>query len=100
MRRSLAAVICTAGVAVASLAATGTAAGAPPDTPKDTGCPNGYQLKTKEFVLSQAKLGFEGAIEAADKNNDNMLCYKLLPGPIPLFEPTFLYEDNNITNRS
>ncbi|MCA1708011.1 MAG: hypothetical protein LC808_33950 [Actinobacteria bacterium] len=92
MRRRLAAIIFTAGVAVASLVAAGTAAGAP----ADTGCPSGFQLQPLRFVLSQATSGFEKAIRAADENNDKYLCYKPLPEPIPLFEPTFLYEDNNV----
>ncbi len=32
---------------------------------------------------------------AADVNGDDTLCVKLLPEPIPLFEPTFLYYDND-----
>lgn len=34
------------------------------------------------------------AIIAADKNRDELLCFKLLPEPISLFEPTFLFDDN------
>ena len=32
---------------------------------------------------------------AEDVNLDGLLCVLLLPEPIPLFEPTFLYYDND-----
>ena len=50
---------------------------------------------TVDEVLEIATPGFEDAIEAEDANGDDLLCVKLLPEPIPLFEPTFLYYDNN-----
>jgi hypothetical protein len=68
------------------------ATAAPPDR---RGCPSAYELMTVEAVLEIATPGFEGAIEAEDKNDDDRLCVKLLPEAIPLFEPTFLYFDNN-----
>ena len=98
MNRPISILVCAAGFAFTSLATTGTAMGA---TPKDTGCPNGFQSQPLSYVLSQATPGFEGAINAADAkgNGDGTLCYKLLPDAIPLFQPTFLYEDNNITRK-
>jgi hypothetical protein len=89
-RRSLAAFLCTVAVA-ASVAVAGPAAAAPPPR---TGCPGGYDLVTLDFVLERAAPGFEDAIIAADENRDEFLCFKLLPEPIPLFEPTFLFDDN------
>jgi len=62
--------------------------------PAGRSCPSGYELVSLNFVLKQAAEGFKPAIRAADENGDKQLCYKLLPGPIPLFEPTFLYDDN------
>jgi hypothetical protein len=96
-RRSLAVFICTVAVA-ASVAVAGPAAAA---TPPATGCPAGFELTPVEDVLAVATPGFEEAIVAADENGngDGLLCFKLLPEPIPLFEPTFLYEDNNVANR-
>jgi hypothetical protein len=63
--------------------------------PSGHGCQRGFELKTLDYVLSQATPGFEDAIRAYDVNGDELLCYKLLPSAIPLFEPTFLYDDNN-----
>jgi len=59
------------------------------------GCQQGFDLVSLRYVLSQATPGFEDAIRAYDVNGDRFLCYKLLPSAIPLFEPTFLYDDNN-----
>jgi hypothetical protein len=64
--------------------------------PTRDGCQRGFELKSLDYVLSQAAEGFEGAITDADANKDNLLCYKLLPDAIPLFDPTFLYDDNNL----
>ena len=50
---------------------------------------------TVDEVLAIATPGFEEAIDAEDANDDDLLCVKLLPEPIPSFEPTFLYYDNN-----
>jgi hypothetical protein len=83
--------LCAVGVAFMTASTVGTAEAAPPTK---TGCPSGYELQSLRFVLSQATKGFEGAIRAADENGDRQLCYKPLPEPIPLFEPTFLYDDN------
>jgi hypothetical protein len=63
--------------------------------PDNRGCPAAYQVMTVDEVLEIATPGFEDAIEAEDANGDDLLCVKLLPEPIPLFEPTFLYYDNN-----
>jgi hypothetical protein len=63
--------------------------------PDKRGCPSSYELMTVVEVLEIATPGFEDAIEAEDTNDDDMLCVKLLPEAIPLFEPTFLYFDNN-----
>ena len=81
---------CAASAAVMALVSAGAAEAAP----TGSSCPSGYQLVSLNFVLKQAAEGFRPAIRAADENGDKQLCYKLLPGPIPLFEPTFLYEDN------
>jgi hypothetical protein len=88
-----AASFCAIGVAFMTAGTAGTAAAAPPTK---NSCPSGYELKSLRFVLSQATQGFEGAIRTADENRDRLLCYKPLPEPIPLFEPTFLYEDNAV----
>ncbi len=31
-------------------------------------------------------------------NDDGLLCFKLLPDAIPLFDPTFLFDDNKFPN--
>ena len=90
MNRPISILLCAAGVAFASLATTGTAMGAP----NDTGCPSGYDAEPLSFVLKNAAQGFNTTIREADANGDHVLCYKLLPDAIPLFDPTFLYEDN------
>ena len=59
------------------------------------GCQQGFDLVSLRYVLSQATAGFEDDILAMDANRDKLLCYKLLPSTIPLFEPTFLYYDND-----
>lgn len=92
LNRTIAVVIATGAAVVVATPANATPKGA-------TGCPGGYQVKSVSFVLSQAAPGFEGAIVAADENGDQKLCYKLLPGPIPLYEPTFLFDDNNVPVR-
>ena len=63
--------------------------------PDNRGCPSAFEVMTVDEVLAIATPGFEEAIEAEDANDDDLLCVKLLPEPIPLFEPTFLYYDNN-----
>jgi hypothetical protein len=63
--------------------------------PSGHGCQRGFDLVTLDYVLSQATPGFEDAIRAYDVNKDDHLCFKLLPSAIPLFEPTFLYDDND-----
>ncbi|MDR6413710.1 hypothetical protein [Pseudarthrobacter sulfonivorans] len=50
-------------------------------------------------VLTYATPGFEEAIEAEDRNNDDRLCFKLLPPAVPLFDPTFFYQDNEFPVR-
>jgi hypothetical protein len=62
--------------------------------PSGHGCQQGFDLVSVSYVLSQATPGFELAIQGEDVNRDNLLCYKLLPSAVPLFEPTFLYYDN------
>jgi hypothetical protein len=47
-----------------------------------------------DYVLSQATPGFEGAIQAEDANKDDLLCFKVLPSAVPLFDSMFLYYDN------
>ena len=59
------------------------------------GCQQGFDLVSLRYVLSQATAGSEDDIRAMDANRDKLLCYKLLPTAIPLFEPTFLYYDND-----
>ena len=59
-----------------------------------------FDLVTVDAVLDIAAPGFEDAIRAEDRNNDNQLCLLLLPGPIPLFEPTFLFYDNRVPTPS
>jgi hypothetical protein len=80
--------ISTLGIALGSVGAAGSAAAAPPP------CPGGFELRTEAEVLAVATPGFEGAIAAADENDNDLLCFKPLPEPIPLFEPTFLYRDD------
>lgn len=67
--------------------------------PTGTGCQRGFQLTSVEEVLTVATPGFEEAIKAEDANGDGFLCFKLLPSAIPLFEPTFLYYDNDIAGQ-
>lgn len=83
-----------AGAVIAAVGALsgGLALAAPPD---NRGCPSAFELMTVEAVLAIATPGFEDAIQAEDANGDELLCVKLLPEPIPLFEPTFLYYDND-----
>lgn len=76
-----------------SLAAPASAA------PKGAGCPKGFQTLSVEEVLTYATPGFEAAIEAEDRNNDDLLCFKLLPPAVPLFDPTFFYQDNEFPVR-
>ena len=90
MRRMLPAIT----VAAASVGfVPGSVGAAPP--PERRGCPSAFELTPVATVLEIAAPGFEGAIRDADRNVDQLLCVKLLPEPIPLFEPTFLYYDNN-----
>jgi hypothetical protein len=93
-RRSLAVFICTVAVA-ASVAVAGPAAAAPPPR---AGCPGGYELTPLADVLAVADPDFVQTIIATDVNGDELLCFKLLPEPIPLFEPTFLFDDNRFPN--
>ncbi len=84
-KRLLVTSVSTLGIALGSVVAAGSAAAAPP------ACPGGFELKPVEEVLDVATPGFEEAIAAADENDNDLLCFKPLPAPIPLFEPTFLY---------
>jgi hypothetical protein len=62
--------------------------------PKNIGCPAGFEVKTVKQVQDVAHPAFIPIIPTYDVNQDNLLCFKLLPEPIPLFEPTFLFFDN------
>ncbi|KHL01606.1 hypothetical protein [Sinomonas humi] len=85
--------------ACAGMAALGVAAPAKAD-PGAYGCPAGWQLRTVDYVVGfAANTQFAQKIRAADQNGDGMLCYKLPPSAIPLFSPTFLYEDNTVPVR-
>ena len=53
-----------------------------------------------DAVLAIADPNFVDAIRAEDRNNDRQLCLRLLPGAIPLFEPTFLFYDNRVPTPS
>ena len=94
MSRPISILVCAAGVALSSLAATGTAGA----TPKDDGCPTGIPLTPLSIVLPNAANDeFRAFIQAADVNGDGV-CYKQLPDAVERFEPvTFLWEENNIT---
>jgi hypothetical protein len=87
--RRAAAVVAT--VALAAIPLTALPAQA---IPSGSGCQRGFDLVSVDYVLDRATPGFEEFIVAEDDNNDDLLCYKLLPAAIPLFEPTFLYYDN------
>lgn len=85
-----------AAAVCAGLAAVGLAAPANAD-PVGYGCPAGWELKTVDYVVQfAANADFAAKIRAMDHNGDGQLCYKLLPSAIPLFSPTFLYEDNTV----
>lgn len=90
MKTKLAGVVCAVTAAsMIGLAAPASAA------PTGTGCPEGFELKTvKEIIRVYATPGFEKAIKAEDRNKDGLLCFKLLPPSVPLFDPTFFYQDN------
>ncbi|CAN7315321.1 hypothetical protein LJR078_001756 [Arthrobacter sp. LjRoot78] len=88
--------IATAAVTIAAAATIGLAAPANAVRPANgTGCPTGFQTKTVEYVLEFATVGFDDAIRAEDRNGDDLLCFKLLPPQVPLFDPTFFYQDND-----
>lgn len=87
--------IASAAAAVAVVATMGLAAPANADPQSGTGCPSGFEIKTVKEVLKFATSGFEKAIRAEDRNKDNLLCFKLLPPEVPLFDPTFFYQDND-----
>jgi hypothetical protein len=53
-----------------------------------------------DAVLDIADPNFVEAIRAEDRNGDSRLCLRLLPGAIPLFEPTFLFYDNRVPTPS
>jgi hypothetical protein len=85
-----------AALLIATAATVPLGAGSASAVAKGNGCPKGYQLVPVSYVLSQSTPGFEKAIVAKDANGDSNLCYKLLPSAIPLFEPTFEYQDNTV----
>jgi hypothetical protein len=85
-----------AAAACAGLAAVGIGAPAHASTPV-YGCPDGWTLEPVNYVVKQASDKQNAlAIKAMDQNGDGYLCYKLLPDAIPLYQPTFLYEDNTV----
>ena len=86
-------VLLGAALVAASVAISGGSALAA--RPIKTGCPKAFDAMSVDDVLAIATAGFEDDIMAADVNGDDTLCVKLLPEPIPLFEPTFLYYDND-----
>ena len=83
-----------AAVAIVALAAIPFTALPAQAVPSGRGCQRGFDLVSVDYVLDRATPGFEEFIVAEDVNNDDLLCYKLLPSAVPLFEPTFLYYDN------
>jgi len=87
-------VITKAAGAVVALAAIPLTALPAQAVPSGHGCQRGFDLVPVDYVLYQATPGFEDAIKAEDVNKDSLLCFKLLPSAVPLFEPTFLYYDN------
>jgi hypothetical protein len=93
---AMAALAVTGGVVVAPAAAD------PGGVPADPGaqCPRGFDLVPLDAVLAIAHPDFVDAIGAEDRNRDNQLCLRLLPGAIPLFEPTFLFYDNRVPTPS
>ena len=56
--------------------------------PIKMGCPSAFEAMSVADVLAIARPDFEDDIMAADVNDDDLLCVKLLPEPIPLFEPS------------
>jgi hypothetical protein len=98
--RAAALVVCASGAIGGVVAAP--AAADPGGVPAAPGaqCPKAYDLVPLERVLEIAAPGFEDAIRAEDRNGDSQLCVMLLPEPIPLFEPTFLFYDNRVPTRS
>jgi hypothetical protein len=93
---AVAAVVVTGGIAAASAAADPGGVPAAPGAQ----CPAAFDLVSVDAVLDIAAPGFERAIRAEDRNKDNQLCVLLLPGAIPLFEPTFLFYDNRVPTRT
>jgi hypothetical protein len=93
--RNVIAVCAVLAVSSIGLAAPASAA------PERTGCPKGFQTLAVDVIIDEyATTGFEAAIEAEDRNNDNYLCFKLLPPSVPLFDPTFFYQDNEFPIRA
>lgn len=93
MKTKIAAVVAALAISTICLAAPASAA------PKGSGCPKGFETRTIQQVLEFATPGFEEAIAAEDRNGDNLLCFKLLPPAVPLFDPTFFYQDNEFPIR-
>lgn len=81
--------------AVVAASSFGVAAPASAE-PTGTGCPEGFQtLTVKKIIKDYATSGFEKAIKAEDRNNDGLLCFKLLPPAVDFYDPTFFYQDND-----
>jgi hypothetical protein len=93
---AIAALVATGGVAAAPAAADPGGVPAAPGAQ----CPGGFDLVPLDAVLAIADPDFVDAIRAEDRNGDNQLCLRLLPGAIPLFEPTFLFYDNRVPTPS
>lgn len=91
--------IAGAAATIAAAATIGLAAPANAAPPPRTGCPSGFETRTVDYVLTFATPGFEDAIRAEDRNEDNLLCFKLLPPQVPLFDPTFFFQDNEFPVR-
>jgi hypothetical protein len=90
-----------AAAAMTSGVAAGPASADPGGVPASPGsqCQPAFELVSVREVLRIAVPGFVNAIRAEDRNQDGQLCLKLLPEPIPLFEPTFLFYDNRLPAR-
>jgi hypothetical protein len=98
--RAAVVVVCAFGVIGGVVAAP--AAADPGGVPANPGtqCPQGFDLVPLDAVLAIADPNFVDAIIGEDMNKDRQLCLRLLPGAIPLFEPTFLFYDNRVPTPS
>ncbi|TDL41137.1 hypothetical protein [Arthrobacter nitrophenolicus] len=91
MRTKNAIAIC----AVLAASSIGLAAPASAD-PSGTGCPEGFDLlPVKKIIKEYAAPGFDKAIKSEDRNEDGLLCIKILPPAVDFYDPTFFYQDND-----